>query len=96
MLQAVAVVALDQELQLAVVLVVGVVAETVVTPMVNQLTVMDYMDWQILVVEEVVTDPLTVGQEKLGVVDLVSSLLLTQPINTKNINSCQSYKLTIL
>ena len=79
MLQAVAVVALDQELQLAVVLVVMVVAETVVTPLGNQLTVMDNMDWQILVVEEVVTDLLTVGQEKLGVVDLVSSLLLTQP-----------------
>ena len=79
MLQAVALVVLDQELQLAVVLVVMVVAETVVTPVVNQLTVMDNMDWQILVVVEVVTDPLTVGQEKLGVVDLVSSLLLTQP-----------------
>ena len=79
MLQAVAVVALDQELQLAVVLVVMVVAETVVTPVVNQLMVMDNMDWQILVLEEVVTDLLTVGQEKLGVVDLVSSLLLTQP-----------------
>ena len=79
MLQAVAVVALDQELQLAVVLVVMVVAETVVTPLGNQLTVMDNMDWQILVVVEVVTDLLTVGQEKVGVVDLVSSLLLTQP-----------------
>ena len=79
MLQAVAVVALDQELQLAVVLVVGVVAEMVVTPMVNQLTVMDNMDWQILVLVEVVTDLLTVGQEKLGVVDLVSSSSLTQP-----------------
>ena len=75
MLQAVAVVALDQELLLAVVLVVMVVAETVVTPIINQLTVMDNMDWQILVVVEVVTDLLTVGQEKLGVVDLVSSLL---------------------
>ena len=79
MLQAVALVVLDQELQLAVVLVVMVVAETVVTPIINQLTVMDNMDWQILVVVEVVTDLLTVGQEKLGVVDLVSSLLLTQP-----------------
>ena len=79
MLQVVAVVALDQELRLAVVLVVMVVAETVVTPVVNQLTVMDNMDWQILVAVEVVTDLLTVGQEKLGVVDLVSSLLLTQP-----------------
>ena len=79
MLQAVAVVALDQELLLAVVLVVMVVAETVVTPLGNQLTVMDNMDWQILVVVEVVTDLLTVGQEKVGVVDLVSSLLLTQP-----------------
>ena len=79
MLQAVAVVALDQELQLAVVLVVMVVAETVVTPVVNQLMVMDNMDWQILVVVEVVTDLLTVGQGKLGVVDLVSSLLLAQP-----------------
>ena len=66
MLQAVALVVLDQELQLAVVLVVGVVAEMVVTPMVNQLTVMDNMDWQILVVEEVVTDPLTVGQNGRG------------------------------
>ena len=79
MLQAVAVVALDQELLLAVVLVVMVVAETVVTPIINQLTVMDNMDWQILVVVEVVTDLLTVGQEKLGVVDLVSSSSLTQP-----------------
>ena len=79
MLQAVALVVQDRVLQLSVALVVLVAAETVVTPLVNQLMVMDNMDWQILVVEEVVTDLLTVGQEKLGVVDLVSSLLLTQP-----------------
>ena len=79
MLQVVALVVQDQELQLSVALVVLAEAETVETPVVNQLTVMDNMDWQILVVVEVVTDLLTVGQEKLGVVDLVSSLLLTQP-----------------
>ena len=79
MLQVVALVVQDQELQLSVALVVLAAAETVVTPLGNQLMVMDNMDWQTLVVEEVVTDLLTVGQEKLGVVDLVSSLLLTQP-----------------
>tara|TARA_R100000030_G_scaffold64243_1_gene48882 strand:- start:10 stop:267 length:258 start_codon:yes stop_codon:yes gene_type:complete len=79
MLQAVALVVLDRVLQLSVELVVLAAAEMVETPVGNQLMVMDNMDWQILVVEEVVTDLLTVGQEKLGVVDLVSSLLLTQP-----------------
>ena len=79
MLQVVALVVQDRVLQLAVELVVLAAAEMVETPVGNQLMVMVDMDWQILVVEEVVTDLLTVGQEKLGVVDLVSSLLLTQP-----------------
>ena len=68
-------VVVDQALQPPVVLVVQVVAEKVDHVHLRErlILVMETLDWQILVVVEVETDPPISGQETLEQADLVSS-----------------------